>query len=285
MFTMTNKSITTTISSCIQATVCVLGLTAGSCFGQSLNGNWNPPTHAKYAGTISASRFVSPSTPASVHLHQTLDVIADFQFEDVTLDAVADHLRQRFGINVVFDVAGLDEIGVQPSGIKVHVDSRRTSVANMLDQLADLNDIGVAIRNDALVFTSEHVAETALSVRVYEVTDLIQFRERNGRYSNDFDTLIDTIVRVVAPDSWDDVGGEGSIQGFPSANRGLLLISQTYTVHRQIDRLLNTHRKMLGLPIPEIETISATTAADAVRKTSKRREREPILGIRPTVHE
>jgi hypothetical protein len=38
---------------------------------------------------------------------------------------------------------------------------------------------------------------------------------QGGAAQADFDTLIDLIVATVAPDSWDDVGGSGSIQGFP----------------------------------------------------------------------
>jgi hypothetical protein len=36
-----------------------------------------------------------------------------------------------------------------------------------------------------------------------------------GGAQADFDTLIDLITSTIAPTTWDDVGGEGSIQGFP----------------------------------------------------------------------
>ncbi|MEZ6115592.1 MAG: hypothetical protein R3C28_03330 [Pirellulaceae bacterium] len=36
-----------------------------------------------------------------------------------------------------------------------------------------------------------------------------------GAQQADFDTLIELITSTVDPDSWDEFGGEGSIQGFP----------------------------------------------------------------------
>ncbi len=38
---------------------------------------------------------------------------------------------------------------------------------------------------------------------------------RGGGPQADFDTLIDLIKGTVAPDTWDDVGGNGSVEGFP----------------------------------------------------------------------
>jgi hypothetical protein len=52
-----------------------------------------------------------------------------------------------------------------------------------------------------------------------------------GGAQADFDTLIDLIVATIAPDTWDDVGGDGSIQGFPG---GVYVDSQG--ILRQLDR-------------------------------------------------
>lgn len=38
---------------------------------------------------------------------------------------------------------------------------------------------------------------------------------QGGAAQADFDTLIELIIDTIEPDSWDDVGGNGSIQGFP----------------------------------------------------------------------
>ncbi len=51
------------------------------------------------------------------------------------------------------------------------------------------------------------------------------------------------VTTTVAPDSWDDVGGPGSIADF----KGLMTISQTQQVHEDIEKLLNMLHKAGGL--------------------------------------
>jgi len=63
----------------------------------------------------------------------------------------------------------------------------------------------------------------------------------------DFDTLIDLITATIAPTTWDDVGGEGSIQGFPTNLS--LVVSQTQDVHQQIADLLVQLRRLQDLQV------------------------------------
>ena len=58
----------------------------------------------------------------------------------------------------------------------------------------------------------------------------------------DFDSLIDLIVTTIDPDTWEDVGGPGSIAEF--ATNLSLVISQTQEVHDKIDRLLAQLREI-----------------------------------------
>lgn len=58
----------------------------------------------------------------------------------------------------------------------------------------------------------------------------------------DFDSLIELITTTIDPDSWDDVGGPGSIAEF--ATNLSLVISQTQEVHEKIDRLLAQLREI-----------------------------------------
>ncbi|MCA9150393.1 MAG: hypothetical protein KDA92_13875, partial [Planctomycetales bacterium] len=68
-----------------------------------------------------------------------------------------------------------------------------------------------------------------------------------GGAQADFDTLIDLITATIEPDSWDDVGGEGSIQGFPTNLS--LVVSQTQEVHEQIADLLQQLRRLQDLQV------------------------------------
>lgn len=68
-----------------------------------------------------------------------------------------------------------------------------------------------------------------------------------GGANADFDTLIDLITATIAPDTWDDVGGDGSIQGFPTNLS--LVVNQTQEVHDQIADLLEQLRKLQDLQV------------------------------------
>jgi hypothetical protein len=60
-------------------------------------------------------------------------------------------------------------------------------------------------------------------------------RKRSTSPFSAVDELIDTITSVVAPSTWDVVGGNGSIKEF----EGMLIVSQTSSVQDQISKLLD----------------------------------------------
>ncbi len=63
----------------------------------------------------------------------------------------------------------------------------------------------------------------------------------------DFDTLIELITSTIAPDTWDEVGGAGAIEPFPTTLS--LVISQTQEVHEQITDLLDQLRRLQDLQV------------------------------------
>ena len=68
-----------------------------------------------------------------------------------------------------------------------------------------------------------------------------------GAAQADFDTLIELITATISPDSWEDVGGEGSIQGYPTNLS--LVVSNTQDVHEQIADLLDQLRQLQDLQV------------------------------------
>lgn len=73
----------------------------------------------------------------------------------------------------------------------------------------------------------------------------------------DFDTLIDLITTTIAPDSWDEVGGPGAVESFPTNLS--LVVSQTQDVHEQIEDLLEQLRQLQDLQIAiEVRFITLT---------------------------
>ncbi len=63
----------------------------------------------------------------------------------------------------------------------------------------------------------------------------------------DFDTLSQLITHTIEPDSWDEVGGLGSVQNFPTTLS--LVIRQTQRVHEEIRELLEQLRRLQDLQV------------------------------------
>lgn len=70
---------------------------------------------------------------------------------------------------------------------------------------------------------------------------------RGGNASADFDGLIDLIAKTVEPESWDEVGGPGSMK--PSPANLSLVITQTQEVHERIADLLEQLRRLQDLQV------------------------------------
>ncbi len=68
-----------------------------------------------------------------------------------------------------------------------------------------------------------------------------------GAAAADFDSLIELITTTVAPDTWDEVGGPGSISSFETNLS--LVVSQTQEVHEQIADLLEQLRRLQDLQV------------------------------------
>ncbi len=63
----------------------------------------------------------------------------------------------------------------------------------------------------------------------------------------DFDSLIELLTTTISPQSWDDVGGPGSVSGFETNLS--LVVSQTQEVHEQIADLLEQLRRLQDLQV------------------------------------
>ena len=68
-----------------------------------------------------------------------------------------------------------------------------------------------------------------------------------GGSQADFDTLIELITATIEPDSWEEVGGPGAIDGFPGNLS--LVVSQTQDVHERIIDLLEQLRRLQDLQV------------------------------------
>ena len=88
------------------------------------------------------------------------------------------------------------------------------------------------------MITTPEEAESRLTTKVLDVSDLVVCRDKDDELWDDYDTLIDVITSTIMPTTWDQVGGPGSITGASLGTAKVLIVSQTQDVHEEIATLL-----------------------------------------------
>ena len=102
-------------------------------------------------------------------------------------------------------------------------------------------DLNYVIKDEGLLITTPEEASNYLTTTVYPVEDLVLYHEEDDGTDADFDSLVDLMTSTVDPQSWDGVGGPGSVRELPI--NLTLVISQTQENHRQIEQLLQNLRR------------------------------------------
>lgn len=175
---------------------------------------------------------------------------------------IAEELADTYNFNVMFRMSELKAIGKDTdTPITIHV--KDISLQSALTLLLDDLDLTWVIHHEVLLVTTKDEAETILVTRVYDVKDLVYRDEEEEKnaivYSSpelysgqvDFEQLIAVITSNVYPDSWEDNGGVGSIDGFESDDKALLVLSQTEQTHQKVAELLEMIRKAPARALPK----------------------------------
>lgn len=165
--------------------------------------------------------------------------------DELSLADLAELLRQQFSINVKLDRRAFDDVGLSPQTTVSAFTLSNVVLEEALNHVLRERDLTVVVHNDTLIITTDEEAENEFDTRVYPVADLVivgrSARAAGDPKFDDYDSLIDTITSTIAPDSWEQVGGGGSIDAVPVSRA--LVISQTREVQRWIAPLLETLRR------------------------------------------
>lgn len=206
-------------------------------------------------------------------LEERLEAKASFLGKGVSLDTFAKELEKTLETRVVIATRKVDEEnGNNPLLLSYRLKDVR--VRSALRHI--LTDFGLTylLRGNTLQITTIEDAASQLETRIYDFRDLMKLPtavkkpqeivrevpatgggfgggprmhifkptiERDGNY--EIGDLFNVIMACAEPDSWDDVGGPGSISEF----KGLAIVSQTQAGHEKVELLLNQLHAAGGL--------------------------------------
>jgi serine protease inhibitor len=177
------------------------------------------------------------ATPASLEerIEAALDAPIRFSFDNLTLSDVAPLIRRNYEIPVNVDYRALEQAAIELSTpIRINCNVEELSLHEAMVLALYTIDLQFVPRRGVLWITTRTSADTYLETRVFDVSDLV--------VDDDVESLKEIIMSTVAPTTWSDVGGPGSLKTYKVKDTTLLIFLQTWEVHRQVDALLETLR-------------------------------------------
>ena len=250
------------------------------------------------SGDLQPVRGTLMTAAAEKWIAKALNEPTKFEFIETPLADVVDTLEDVHRIAIEIDQRALDERGI-PSDSPITKNLRGLSLASALN--LTLRELGLTyvLRDQVLLITTGEEAETTLVTWIYPLNGLVvgrrePLRERvedrwkrwaSAQASQDaapqalvspsasaapghelftYPDLIETITKLIAPDSWEDVGGPGSLSVLSVGRLDALVVRQTRDVHGQIEGLLAR---------PEFRLRGSSDAGTPPRRRSSRRQR------------
>lgn len=195
---------------------------------------------------LTASVLILAGTDAAIAqekpdpVRRALAEKATFDFSETPLNEVLDFVKDKHKVVLFADKQSFESEGLDtatPVTFKIDGISLDSALHLMLDPL----DLTFVPRFEGIMITMKSKAEELLERKVYGIRDLTAppgtaVGDEDDSYAAD--KLIDLITATVAPISWQASGGRGSAKSI----KGMLVVAQTYEIHREIEALLTQLR-------------------------------------------
>jgi hypothetical protein len=186
---------------------------------------------ASTAADSPVMEFFPQPTESEKKILEALGKPTEIDFVETSLSDVVDFLKDFHGIEIQIDKKSLEGQGL---GNESKVTRKLIGVPLRSALRLSLRPLGLSffIANDVLLITTLEEEDANLVTRTYPVGDLA------GR--DEYTSLRKAITNTVAPTTWDEVGGPGSLNMVEKS--ASMVVSQTQRVHDEILELLRSLR-------------------------------------------
>ncbi len=197
-------------------------------------------------------------TDREQRIEKALAEPADLEFIETPLSDIVEFLQYYHKIEVQIDEEALDDIGLE-SDLPVTVNLKRIPLRSALRLMLREQDLSYEIRHEVLLITTPEESETHLSTVVYPFQHFLrEHRDNDSDVESYPDTLIDLIRSMIAPTTWDTVGGAGRVTWLSLGQIEVLVVRQTLDVHEEVTSLLRRPEFRPATPPPRAESPAST---------------------------
>lgn len=188
------------------------------------------------------------------------------------LNDVLTALEAKLGVPVRVDEEHVTDEGIELENLPpVSMSSAGLPVERAIRRILSRYQLCLLVEGDEVLISSQVRCHERLELRQYPVADLVAARLWNGIELQQLE-LCELLRSTVHPDTWDEVGGAGSLQY--EATSMSLLIRQAQPIHREIEgtlRMLREERRRVPRLLkaaqgPTLDEIHQAEASDRLAR-------------------
>jgi hypothetical protein len=202
-------------------------------FNHGASGDDMPPARER-AETPVATSLALVSSEKDDRIRKALDKPVTINVADQPLNKVLEEIGKDYNIQVWIDQKALVDLALTPD-TPVTKRLQGISLGSALRLILRPLQLTFRVESGVLRIISQAEYDSRTVVRIYPVGDLVTPLDgKDATEGADFDSLEFVIEPTIAPTTWSNVGGMGSM--LPYGNN--LVVAQTPDVHEQIEGLL-----------------------------------------------
>ncbi|MEO1616527.1 MAG: sigma-70 family RNA polymerase sigma factor [Planctomycetota bacterium] len=183
---------------------------------------------------IGADRWINVDDDFMNDSAEILSRHIKFEASDMPLSEFVMELSSELGFKININRASLEEIGLDADQSLGDMKFLGVAGYDVLTNVLDNHSLGLTFRGNVHQIASLETCEQQSLMRVYYLEGLAT--------GGDLDSLLALIENSINPDTWEALGGNSTITPYTNA-RPAIIVSTTYDVHRQIERMLKVIRE------------------------------------------